>query len=503
MITMLMYAKIRRMRLRDKLAISEIARRTSLSRNTIKKWLREPDSDKVKYQRVEVETVITPYAAWLDTALKADSQRPKRDRRTARRLYEELIIQGFTGHYCRVTEYVKQWRLTGGQDVGKAAFVPLKFNFGEAYHFDWSEESLMIGGEVRKVIAAHTKLCASRAFVILGYPAQTHEMLFDAHNRAFSALGGVAKRGIYDNMKTAVDKITRGNGRIINTRFYAMAAHYLIDPEFCNAASGNEKGIVEKHIQDARRRLWLDAKSERFGTFDELNDWLTERCQQLWATLTHPEYPSINIADALAMEQEHLMPMPTEFDGYVQRNGRVSSTCLVTVDRNRYSVPSRLANSRIEVHIYANRLEFYDSKGWVASHTRLFDRDRASYDWQHYIPLAQTKPGALRDGAPFKEMPEALLKLQVALLRRERQAGSRLMAQVLAAVPVHGIEAVLVAVELVLESGVHSAEHVLNILNRLNQQAAPPDVITELIIKEVPVADTARYEQLLEVHHES
>jgi hypothetical protein len=133
----------------------------------------------------------------------------------------------------------------------------------------------------------------------------------------------------------------------------------------------------------------------------------------------------------------------------------------------------------------------------------LFDRDRASYDWQHYIPLAQTKPGALRDGAPFKEMPEALLKLQVALLRRERQAGSRLMAQVLAAVPVHGIEAVLVAVELVLESGVHSAEHVLNILNRLNQQAAPPDVITELIIKEVPVADTARYEQLLEVHHES
>lgn len=100
-------------------------------------------------------------------------------------------------------------------------------------------------------------------------------------------------------------------------------------------------------------------------------------------------------------------------------------------------------------------------------------------------------------------MPEALLKLQVALLRRERQTGSRLMAQVLAAVPVHGIEAVLVAVELVLESGVHSAEHVLNILNRLNQQAAPPDVITELIIKEVPVADTARYEQLLEVHHES
>jgi hypothetical protein len=96
------------MRLHNKLEISEISRRTSLSRNTIKKWLREPDSDKVKYQRGNVDIIITPYAAWLDTALKADSQRPKRDRRTARRLYEELIPQGFTGHYCRVTEYVKQ-----------------------------------------------------------------------------------------------------------------------------------------------------------------------------------------------------------------------------------------------------------------------------------------------------------------------------------------------------------------------------------------------------------
>ena len=169
----------------------------------------------------------------------------------------------------------------------------------------------------------------------------------------------------------------------------------------------------------------------------------------------------------------------------------------MTVDRNRYSVPSRLANCRIDIHLYGNRVDFYDSKGWVASHTRLLGRNRANDDWQHYIPLIQTKPSALRDGARFKEMPEALLKLQVALLRCERQTGSRLMAQVLAAVPVHGLEAVLVAVELVLESGVHTAEHVLNILNRLNQQSAQPNVTTELTLKEEPIADTARYEQLM------
>lgn len=169
----------------------------------------------------------------------------------------------------------------------------------------------------------------------------------------------------------------------------------------------------------------------------------------------------------------------------------------MTVDRNRYSVPSRLANCRIDIHLYGNRVDFYDSKGWVASHTRLLGRNRANDDWQHYIPLIQTKPSALRDGARFKEMPEALLKLQVALLRCERQTGSRLMAQVLAAVPVHGLDAVLVAVELVLESGVHTAEHVLNILSRLNQQLAQPNVTTELTLKEEPIADTARYEQLM------
>ena len=112
------------------------------------------------------------------------------------------------------------------------------------------------------------------------------------------------------------------------------------------------------------------------------------------------------------------------------------------------------------------------------------------------MPLIQVKPGALRNGAPFESMPEALLKLQVALLRRERQTGNQLMAQVLAAVPVHGLEAVLVAVELVLESGLHSAEHVINVLNRLEQKSIPSNIHTALQLNEEPIADTARYETL-------
>ena len=87
------------------------------------------------------------------------------------------------------------------------AFVPLRFELGEAFQFDWSEEHLLIGGIWRKILAAHLKLCASRTFVLQAYPTQSHEMLFEAQTRAFIALGGIPRRGIYDNIKTTVDRV--------------------------------------------------------------------------------------------------------------------------------------------------------------------------------------------------------------------------------------------------------------------------------------------------------
>jgi hypothetical protein len=102
----------------------------------------------------------------------------------------------------------------------------------------------------------------------------------------------------------------------------------------------------------------------------------------------------------------------------------------------------------------------------VASHARLPNRGHICYDWQHYIALMQRKPGALRNGAPFADMPDALQRLRQGLMRHE--GGDKTMAQVLNCVSSHGLEAVLVAVELVIESGALSTEHVLNVLARLN-----------------------------------
>jgi hypothetical protein len=221
--------------------------------------------------------------------------------------------------------FARRWREDQGKAVKGGAFVPLKFQMGEAFQFDWSTEYAFVGGLRKRLEVAHVKLCASRAFWLVAYFSQAHEMLFDAHARAFAAFGGVPRRGIYDNMKTAVDKVLSGKDRVINARFEAMTGHYLFEPEFCNVASGWEKGIVEKNVQDRRRQIWHRAADQRWPDLNTLNAWLAEQCTAHWQETKHTEWPELSIADVLQDEQTRLMPNPKPFDGYVELPARVES----------------------------------------------------------------------------------------------------------------------------------------------------------------------------------
>lgn len=162
--------KIRRMYFRDGLSLSEISRRTSLSRNTIKQWLKKPEGTEPKYRRQSRPGKLTPYEAILIRFLESDLRRPKRDRRTARALFAEIKAQGYEGGYTVLSDFVRQWRERGGKPVTHA-FVPLKCELGEAFQFDWSEEGLVIGGIWRRILVAHMKPCASRAFMLAAYPS--------------------------------------------------------------------------------------------------------------------------------------------------------------------------------------------------------------------------------------------------------------------------------------------------------------------------------------------
>ena len=181
----------------------------------------------------------------------------------------------------------------------------------------------------------------SRAFVVRAYKLQTHEMLFDALAEAFRVLGGVPRRGIFDNMRTAVDRVGVGKVRQVNARFAAMASHYLFEPTFCSPASGWEKGQVEKNVQDARRQIWQAMPS--FGDLPSLNAWLEARCIERWGELSHGVLPG-SVAAVHAQERASLMPVGRAFDGFVEHARRVSPTCLVHFEANRYSVPASFAN---------------------------------------------------------------------------------------------------------------------------------------------------------------
>lgn len=488
-------AKIRRMHFRDRVGLREIARRTGLSRNTLRSWLRRPEVTEPKYPARKTPGVIDPWADTLRQWLATDAHRNKRERRTMLDLYRAIQAQGYPGGYGRVCAFVRRWKDEASANPKRAAFVPLTFALGEAFQFDWSCEHAFVGGLRRRLEVAHAKLCASRAFWLVAYPSQSHEMLFDAHARAFAAFGGVPRRGIYDNMKTAVDKVGRGKERTVNARFHAMSGHYLFDAEFCNVAAGWEKGIVEKNVQDRRRQIWREAGERRWPDLDTLNAWLAEQCRAAWESMAHPEWPALTVAELLQDEQMRLMPNPRPFDGYIEQPVRVSATALIHFQRNRYSVPTRHAHRVVSLRIYPAELVVVAEGEVVARHARSFERHQTHYDFTHYIDLIERKPGALRNGAPFASMPEPLLQLQRHLLKHA--GGDRVMAQVLAAIPVHGLDAVLVAVELALESGRPSGEHVLNVLARLKDATTPvPAIAAPLALREEPAANVDRYDAL-------
>ncbi len=327
-------------------------------------------------------------------------------------------------------------------------------------------------------------------------------MLFDAHTRGRSGSSGVYRSaGIYDNMKTAVDKVGVGKRRIVNTRFAAMASHYLFDADFCNVAAGWEKGVVEKNVQDSRRRIWQDAANLRFGSFAELNVWLESRCQGAVVETAVPRGRAFERRRCPDYGARHPDAEVVSFDGYVETIVSVSTTCLVSIERNEYSVPCAFANQKLSVRLYPDRVEAHDENGVVALHERSFERGEVRYDWQHYIPLVERKPGALRNGAPFDGMPEALLRLRASVIRRP--GGDRLMADIRRAIPKHCLESVLVATELIVESGNTSAEtrprtYCLGSRKHHRQQT----VETALTIEEAPLADAGRYDRLhVEVDH--
>ena len=274
-----------------------------------------------------------------------------------------------------------------------------------------------------------------------------------------------------------------------------MASHYLFEPVACTPESGWEKGQVENQVGNVRE--WLFTPRLRFADFTEMNDWLARRCHEL-AGRRHPAEAGRTVADCFAEEQPLLRPVTAAFDGYVEQTLRVSSTCLVNVDRNRYSVPADWAGKVVSVRVTAGAILVVADGQPVAEHARQFGRDQLVCDPWHYLPVLEKKPGALRNGAPFQswDLPASIRAVRDRILRQPK--GDRAFVELLLLAREVGLDVLEVACDLTVEAGVVTAPVVLNTMRRLAAPARPQalDGPPAPALRLDPVADCGRYDSL-------
>ena len=499
MITVDTIGRVRRAYFVQGRKIKAIARELKLARNTVRDIVRAGAASEATERRYERKEQPLPqlgeHVATLDALLVANAKVSKREKLTYRRLYEELRGAGYTGGYDAVRRYARAWAEREGVRTA-AAFVPLIFAPGEAYQFDWSHEIVILDGITLTVKVAQVRLCHSRMMFVRAYMREAQEMVFDAHEKAFVFFKGVPTRGIYDNMKTAVDAVFIGKERTFNRRFAQLMSHHLIEPTACSPAAGWEKGQVENQVGNVREKFFSPRLS--FKSLEHLNGWLADKCITAAKEQAHPDQKDKTVFEMFEAERPLLMTYRGPFDGFHATSASVSKTCLVRFDSNKYSVASKAVGRPVDIHAYADRVVIKQDGIVVGEHARRFGRDYTAYDPWHYVPVLARKPGALRNGAPFKDW---LLPASIERVRRKltgTKEGDRQMVKVLTAVLTDGLVAVEAACAESLSANIASADVILNALARRKQPEATAPIATpdRLTLSQPPLADCARYDGL-------
>ena len=477
-------------------AIRSIGRELNISRNTVRGIVRSEGTPSAFYSRIfQPHSALGAYVDLLERLLR--DNKTAKPTRTIRHLFEELELTGYKGSYSAVGRYCAKWR-ERSSSVSPAACVPLSFSPGEAYQFDWSMDKVMIDGDIISVKVAHFVLCYSRKRFTYIYPNETHEMVFDAHIRAFEFFGGTPVRGIYDNMTTAVKKILAGKEREWNPHFERLCAHYRVEPTACNPASGNEKGQVERQVKISRQQFFTPMPEG--GSLQELNDRLASQLITYNKNHKHPEFKDKTIDEVFQEERQSLVSAPLLFDGCKETYVKISTTCLARFDRNSYSVSCTCAGKIVLCKSYADKVVFIHDGKEVGRHERKFTQGQTYYNPSHYLPILAKKPGALRNGAPFVNMalPDELKSVREHL---EKQInGSRDFALILSYIPLESLESVVLACSEAIGSKTISKDIILNILLRQNDKSNEIEQASNIVylpLKHIPTADTAIYNQLL------
>ena len=420
-----LYARVRRACMVEGMSVREASRVFGLHRDTVRKMLAWSVPPGYRRQDPPRRPKLEPFTGVIDAILEADRQVPRKQRHTAKRVFERLRDEhGFDGQYTIVKDYVRE-RRRRTQEM----FVPLSHAPGQA-QCDFGEAVAVISGVECKVHYFVLDLPHSDGCFVKAYPAETTEAFLDGHVSAFGFLGGVPQSILYDNTRLAVAKIL-GDGRRQRTRaFTGLQSHYLFEDRFGRPGKGNDKGKVEGMVGYMRRNFLVPVPS--FESFDALNAYLERRClERMDAQLRgHTE----TIGQRMERDLDTLLPLPpVAYDACDKQASRVSSLSLVRYRTNDYSVPVAYGYRDVLVRGYVDRVVISCGTEVIARHPRSYERDDFVYDPIHYLPLLERKPGALDQAAPLQgwALPEEFGTLRRLLESRMGRRGKREFVQVL------------------------------------------------------------------------
>jgi len=484
--------------------IRKISEDTGHSRNTIRKALagQEP---KYRMRQARKAPVMDAYREIVDRWLREDEERPRKQRHTAKRIYDRLVAEhGFEGAETTVRRYVRKQKTAIG--LGRIeAMAPLSPDRPGEAEVDWGEAVVKMDGVARKAHLFCMRPRQSGKPFVRAYPSQGQEMFFDGHVHAFAYFGGVSPVMIYDNLKTAVAKVLRGRKREEQQRFQAFRAYYAFEARFCNVGRGNEKGGVEGQVGYVRRNLLTPIPEVK--DFEELNQRLLEGCQRLSQRVLGGREERIAIETRFEEERPHLLELPERpFSVEKLLTAKVDKYQTVRVNGAPYSVPTEHVGRRVSVALGAETVKISWARTPIAAHQRCFTAGRWVLDPLHYLDLLHRKIGAFDHARPIVTWRESWPASHDRLLAKMRQRhgereGGREFVDVLKLYRRHAKEDVEAVIELALRQGLSDAQSIGSLFHAVRQpeqeiKSLPLDCLPQRCRSAHSPPDTAKYDRL-------
>jgi transposase len=499
------FEQIRRDREREGLSIRELARRHGVHRRAVRQALASPLPPPRKVAEGRPAPRLGRYRPLIDEWLLADREAPRKQRHTARRVWQRLVDEhGAEVSERQVRRYVRRRRRELGVPVDEV-FVPQVHEPGVEAEVDWGEAMVEIAGVRRTVHLFVMRACYSGAAFVVAFERATQQAFLEAHVEAFRFFGGVFATVRYDNLRSAVKRLLRGRRRDESDRFVALRSHYLYESAFTRPGKqgAHEKGGVEGEVGRFRRTHLVPVP--QVASLKELNDLLEDACfAELGRRIAGREQ---TVGEALRLERRALKPLPfDDFDAAECAAPRVDAKALVTIRQNRYSVPVALVGLRVQARIGAREIVISHDRRPVARHPRLHGRYQTAARLDHYLELLQRKPGALKGSLPLAQerergrWPACFDELwQQVEQRYGASEAARQMVDVLLLCRELGADRVELAIRGALAAGAHDGRAVALLARRSERPAQLPlfELPERLRDVERPTPTLGDYDRLL------